>query len=324
MGHLVVCHRVCQAPPRVSPLLGAEAHLPEQLVRAPAAGEGGRGQLEGGPGREGVRSEVRAGQGEECLLCSCGPKGPSAVHAPGRQSRLPPRLHRVEHALNKKESFVLLPLGRHQRLGANKLDHPLRGPPQVDVETYRGVPRDCPSRQPFRRMEKRRQARVYQQAVNARGSCSLRAVVRAEDVLPQGGRQLQVRIRQPASKEGRQDRRRHPNWVVQVKVQVPPHQLRGRPVSHHVLCGVVLESTVEGWLGRNAVRHPGMQSIRPPAQANQDVAPAVGMPEGQGEGVRLGAGCPLGGEDLFGWDALPPLLAHATCPPPPWDSTGAP
>ena len=72
---------------------------------------------------------------------------------------------------------MLLPLGRHQRLGANELDHPLRRPPKVDVKTYRGVPRDRPLRQPFRRMEQRRQPRVYQQAVNARGSRSLRAVV---------------------------------------------------------------------------------------------------------------------------------------------------
>ena len=48
-------------------------------------------------------------------------------------------------------------------------------------------------------------------------------------VPPQGSRQLEVRIRQPASKEGRQERRRCSKRVVQVKIEVPPHKLRGRP-----------------------------------------------------------------------------------------------
>ena len=51
---------------------------------------------------------------------------------------------------------MLLPRGRHQRLGADKLDHPLRRPPQVDVKTHRDVPRDSPSRQPLRRMSTNR------------------------------------------------------------------------------------------------------------------------------------------------------------------------
>ena len=93
---------------------------------------------------------------------------------------------------------MLPPQGRHQRLGANELDHPLRRPLQVDVKTHRGVPRDRPLRQPFRRMEQRHQARVHQQAVNAPGSRSLRAVVRAQGVPPQGGGHIEVRIRQPA------------------------------------------------------------------------------------------------------------------------------
>ena len=97
---------------------------------------------------------------------------------------------------------MFLPLGRHQRFGANELDHPLRRPLQVDVKTLRGVPRDCPLRQPLCRMEQRRQARVDQQAVNARGPRSLWAVVRTQGVPPKGGRQLEVRIRQPARQEG--------------------------------------------------------------------------------------------------------------------------
>ena len=91
---------------------------------------------------------------------------------------------------------MFLPLGRHQRLGTDELDHALRRPLQVDVKTHRGVSGDCPLRQPFRRMEQRRQARVHQQAVNARGPCCLRAVVRTQRVPPKGGRQLEVRIRQ--------------------------------------------------------------------------------------------------------------------------------
>ena len=225
---------------------------------------------------------------------------------------------------------MLFPLGRHQRLGANELDHPLRRPLQVDVKTHRGVPRDHPPRQPFRRMEQRRQARVNQQAVDARGSRSLRAVVRAHGVPPQGSRQLEVRIRQPVRREGRQDRRRRPQRVIQVKVEVPPHQLRGRPVSRHIPCGVVPECVVEGWLGRYAVRHLGVQGICPPAQSTKDVAPAGGVREGLGQGVRLGAGRPLGGEYLSGRDALahqdphPPCRSIPDTPPPPRDSKGAP
>ena len=51
---------------------------------------------------------------------------------------------------------MLLSLGRHHWFGADKLDHPLRHPPQVEVKTYRGVSRDYLSRQPLRRMEQRR------------------------------------------------------------------------------------------------------------------------------------------------------------------------
>ena len=107
-------------------------------------------------------------------------------------------------------------------------------------------------------MEQRRQARVNQQAVNARGSSSLRAVVRAKGVPPQGSRRLKVRIRQLTSQEGRHDRRRCSKRVIRVKVEVPPHQLRGRPVSRHILCGVVPECAVEGRLGRDAVRYLGV------------------------------------------------------------------
>ena len=185
---------------------------------------------------------------------------------------------------------MLLPLGRHHWFGADKLDDPLRHPPQVDVKTYWGVSRDCPSRQPLRRMEQRRQARVNQQAVNARGSSSLWAVVRAEGVPPHGGRQLEVRILQPASPEGRQGKRRCSKRAVQVKVEVAPHQLRGRSVSRHMLRGVVPERAVEGRLGRDTVHHLGVQGICPRAQANQEVPPAGGVLEGLGEGVRRGGG----------------------------------
>ena len=81
---------------------------------------------------------------------------------------------------------------------------------------------------------------------------------------------------------------------------------------------------VEGWLGRDAVGHLGMQGIRPPAQANQDGARAGGVPEGLGEGARLGAGCPLrggGGTCLAGtpWRTripTPPASASQMPPPP--------
>ena len=61
MGRRMRATGEVRGPPGVSLLLGGEAHLPEQLVRAPAAGEVGRVAREGGPGREGVQSDVRAG-----------------------------------------------------------------------------------------------------------------------------------------------------------------------------------------------------------------------------------------------------------------------
>ena len=59
------------------------------------------------------------------LLRGCGPEGLGAVHVPGGKGRLPPRLRWLEKALHEEESLVLLTLGRHHRLGSNKLDHPL-------------------------------------------------------------------------------------------------------------------------------------------------------------------------------------------------------
>ena len=167
MGRLDARHWARKRTSCVPSLLGAEAHLPEQLVCAPAAGEVGRGQRECGTGWEGVWGNVRAGQGEEGLLRGCGPEYPGLVHVRGGQGRPPPRLQRVEKALHEEESFVLLTLGRHHRFGADKLDHPLRNPPQVEVETYSGVPRNSPTRQPLRRMEQRRKPGVNQQAVDA-------------------------------------------------------------------------------------------------------------------------------------------------------------
>ena len=199
----------------------------------------------------------------------------------------------------------------------------------MDVKTHRGVPRDRPLRQLFRRMEQPRQALVNQQAVNARGSCSLRAVVRTQRVPPKGGRQLKVPIRQPARQEGCQDRRRRPKRVIQVKVEVPPHQLRGCPVPRHILCGLVAEGAVEGRLGRCAIRYLSVRGIRPPAQSNQDVASTGGVPEGLGQAVRLGAGRPLGGEHLSVRDTLAHQDPQPPCrsipdPPPPRDSKGTP
>ena len=48
---------------------------------------------------------------------------------------------------------MLLTLGRRHRFGADKLNHPLRHPPQVEVKMHRGVPRNSPAWQPFRRVE---------------------------------------------------------------------------------------------------------------------------------------------------------------------------
>ena len=97
----------------------------------------------------------------------------------------------------------------------------------------------------------------------------------------------------------------------------------------HILCGVVPEGAVEGRLGGYARCCLSVQGIRRPAQSNQDVAPAGGVPEGLGQGVRLGAGRPLGGEHLSGRDALAHQDPHPPCrsipdAPPPRDSKGAP
>ena len=83
MGCLDARHWAGQRASGVPPLLGAEAHLPEQLVCTPEAGEVGRGKRECGPGGEGVRGDVRAGQGEEGLLRGCGPENPGSVHVHG-------------------------------------------------------------------------------------------------------------------------------------------------------------------------------------------------------------------------------------------------
>ena len=62
----------------------------------------------------------------------------------------------------------------------------------MEVKKHRGLPRDGPTRQPIRRVEQSCQPHVDQQAVNARGAGALRALVRAEGVPPQSGRQLKV------------------------------------------------------------------------------------------------------------------------------------
>ena len=86
---------------------------------------------------------------------------------------------------------------------------------------------------------------------------------------------------------------------------------------------MVPEDTVEGRLGGYAVRYLGMQGIRPPPQAHQDMAPAGGVPQGLGEGIRLAPGRPFGGEDLPCGDALanqdthPPGWRIPNAPPPP-------
>ena len=101
-------------------------------------------------------------------------------------------------------------------------------------------------------------------------------------------------------------------------------QCRSKLKSPHTSCGAApcratyrvawsQEGAFEGQLGRNAVRHLGVQGIRPPAQSNQDVAPAGGVPQCLGQPVRLGAGRPLGGEHLPGRDALAHQDPHPTC-----------
>ena len=133
---------------------------------------------------------------------------------------------------------------------------------------------------------------------------TLQALLRAEGVPLQGRCRLKVRIHQPAGEEGRQDGRRCPQRVVEVEVEVPPAQLGGGPVARHLPHGVVPEDPVEGRLGGDAVRHLGMQGIRPRPQAHQDMTPAGGVPQGLGEGVRLVPGRPFGGQDLPGGEAL--------------------
>ena len=69
-----------------------------------------------------------------------------------------------------------------------------------------------------------------------------------------------------------------------------------------------------------------VQGLRPPPQAYQGVAPANGVPEGLGEGVRPGAVVPLGGRIALArmpWRTrIPnPRLEHPRYPP---DSKGAP
>ena len=93
-------------------------------------------------------------------------------------------------------------------------------------------------------------------------------------------------------------------------------------MARHVARCLVPKDPVEGRLGGDAIRNLGMQGIRPPPQAHQDMTPEGGVPQGLGEGVRHVPGRPFGGGG-FAWQGCPgepgyppPSLAHAKCPPP--------
>ena len=83
LGRLDARQRACERSPGVPALLGAEAHLSQQLVRTLAAGEVRGGQRERGPSRERVGGDVLAGQGEEGFFRGRGPESPGPVHIPG-------------------------------------------------------------------------------------------------------------------------------------------------------------------------------------------------------------------------------------------------
>ena len=132
-----------------------------------------------------------------------------------------------------------------------------------------------------------------------------------------------VRVHQPAGQEGHQDEWRRPQRVIEAKGESPSHRLGARPVTRHATRGVVLESPVNGRLGRDAIRHSGVDGVRRSPQAHQNMAPTGGVPRGLGEGVRLAPEGSLGGEDLPGRDALadqdfqPPHWCIPDAPPPP-------
>ena len=107
--------------------------------------------------------------------------------------------------MHEEEPLIFLQRGQHNGLGADEFRHLLRRTLQVQVESHRGVPRDGPARDQFRCVEQRRQPRVEQQPIDARGACTLRALVRGEGVPPEGGCQFKVHIHEPADQEGRQD-----------------------------------------------------------------------------------------------------------------------
>ena len=71
-----------------------------------------------------------------------------------------------------------------------------------------------------------------------------------------------------------------------------------------VLGGLVLEGPVKGRLRGDAVSRLGVQGLRPPSKAHQDMAPPGGVPQGLGQRVRLIPGCPFGREYLSRRDAL--------------------
>ena len=75
-------------------------------------------------------------------------------------------------------------------------------------------------------------------------------------------------------------------------------------MARHVSFALVPEDPVERRLGSNAVRSLGMQGIRPPPKAHQDMTPTGAVPKGLGEGVHLVPGHPFGGEDLPCGNAL--------------------
>ena len=74
---------------------------------------------------------------------------------------------------------MFCPRSQLNGLGAAELHQPLRCTLKVQVESHRCVARNGPTQEQFRCVEQRRQPRVDQQRINARGVRTLRALVRA-------------------------------------------------------------------------------------------------------------------------------------------------
>ena len=223
-----------------------------------------------------------AGKGGENLLRCHGPQGPRLVYVTYGQGCPTAVLQGFKEATHKEELFVLLPQRRLNWPAANELQQTMGGLLQVHVEAHRGMAKNHPARKELCRPEHRRKPRVHRWPIGVPGAPALRTLVPEEGAPPDGRCHLDVRVHHSAYEEGPQGGWRGPQQAVEIKVEVPSHQLRCRPVSRQV-GGLVPEGLVQGRLRGDAVGRLGVQAVRRPSDAHQNMATPGGVPQGMGK-----------------------------------------